>query len=274
MSNSSILSGIFRDIYEIYRRSEFLVVNHAIFVSNLPCILLMSLSICVHESSHFVQWTVLASAFDNGTSFSFVVIASVDLVPSAVSKCLRTANALFQKLVTSVRNKTFSRTSYIPHARSILLVCFLVCVQSMIIRYCKDVTKFTVYSVLASVVNGFASQILACSYAARLDAFCDSTLDILDMSHSLPEIEISAECINKTFLALWTVPLIQQSMYVGPNEMSTTKLSAMSNHKRTCRVCISKMNRTAPLYLDRLLIAARSLGASRRLMQLSQVGLG
>lgn len=49
----------------------------------------------------------------------------------------------------------------------------------------QDVTNITEDSVLAGNDNFLADQSVACSYAPRLDALCDSVSDILDRSMSL-----------------------------------------------------------------------------------------
>lgn len=52
--------------------------------------------------------------------------------------------------------------------------------------------------------------------ASKLDAFCYSTLDILERSLSLAKIAIGGVFIRTIFPSVGKIPMMQRSMYVGP----------------------------------------------------------
>lgn len=129
---------------------------------------------------------------------------------------------IFENLVTSMRNGTFSRTFSIPLAGSTLYVGFSVCVLSVAMPLLREVTTITGDSVPVVVVNCFATRIDACSWISNLNALCDSMLESSDRSLSFHKIGIGAECIGTNVLSMGKIPLMQWSMYLVPNRKSVS----------------------------------------------------
>lgn len=130
----------------------------------------------------------------------------------------------FEKLVTSIRNETFSPTSYIPCAHTILFVGLSVCMRAVVISSLLEVTTLTRDSVFAGIVNCFAPRIVSCFYAPRLDFLCESALDILNRSLPVLKIDTGTERITMVFLSMEKSSLMFQSIYMMPSKMSTSKL--------------------------------------------------
>lgn len=114
---------------------------------------------------------------------------------------------LFGRMVSSIQNGTFSRTSYVPCAGSALFVRFSFCIRSLVIIPLQDITTITGDFVSAGINPFLATKIFAISYAPRLHAIFHSMLDVLNRSLSLPKIAIGAKCIGKHSLSLGIFPL-------------------------------------------------------------------
>lgn len=160
-----------------------------------------------------------------------------------------------------------------PPARRIMFVGLSFCTRSMIMPPPQDMSTITENSFCAWTDPWFATQIVPCWNELKLKALCDSMLEILDSSLSLPKIDIGAECTNPSFLAMEKIPFIHWFMYMVLSKISTVKLLTLPYHACNCRVPILRIKEVITCTLIDYLIAVWSLDACRRWMQLFQLGL-
>lgn len=63
---------------------------------------------------------------------------------------------------------------------------------------------------------------------------CDSTIDILDRSQFLPKLCIGVKCIGTGCLSMEKIHLMMRTIYAVRSNMSSSKVSTITNHVRTC----------------------------------------
>lgn len=85
-------------------------------------------------------------------------------------------------------------------------------------------------------------------------------LDVVDSFSSLTRIDTCVECTYKIFLSMGKISSMWQSLFVGPNRMSTANSLTTPSH-----VCIHEVSNfmikvTAVLYIDRLFLGCLTLG--------------
>lgn len=171
------------------------------------------------------------SCLEEGASSLYAIFDSGRLVPTALSILSRTGTGHLDIFIENIRNGTFSPTLYIPHAGSTLSVGLSVCILLMFMSPVPSIAPVTANSVSAGNFSCFASQTVACLLTSRLDALCNSMLDIFDRSLSFHRIGTCSECINTVSLSGGKFLLRYQSIYLVQSRMSTAKFSTF---KITC----------------------------------------